>query len=418
MPLKQIPVCSLRLSLCVLLGLPKLARSDEPVMPRGIFAVASYVTDMPEEIMRHPAVAGVFLRTSWAKLQPGPDTYDWSSVDDVIDRARVGNKRVSIGVSAGNFTPPWLFRQGVPRVAGTILPVGGGKEHAVEVVVPAVWDPRFRQGYANLLIALAAHLRTTDRYEMIALIKICGINENSAEMRLPHQAGAKTNTAGTATDMVPPWQAVGYRPSLVIAAFEDLARAHAAAFPDKPLGLAVITPEWHAFPPINEEGRLCDLKEVDTTRRIVRRAVEMFGARLEVQWNALTGDREPPKIVDEARRLGARIAYQENIGATRTLLFQYKERKLAAPYPDAPIRAMIDMGTKHGMAFLELFPLTINSFPEAMNYAKESLGGATTTRPVRRRRRTGVPVHGLRSSLPARRRRATRRVRVEFRFAG
>lgn len=363
--------CSLALSLMILACRLCLCAAEWQSVPRGIYVLSRFDIPLQNEVFANPDVAGVFLRVSWAAVEPQQGVYHWEAVDAEIDRAKKTGKKVSFAIAAGALSPEWIYADGVKKLSFTILPFEGHAE-AKEVTIPVPWDERFLSCYSGMVAAFAKHLRDTGRYDSISLVKINGINLDTAETRLPHQRSTMKNEAGQATDTPPIWLSVGYRPSLIIQTWGKLADVYEAEFPDKPFSLAII-PDPRGFPPINEAGEVIDKTVVDTTRRIVQMAAKRFGRRLVVQFNALSGTGGTPKIVDEANDLGACIAYQEEIRSMNKMIEDQSKLHGKANLPDEPVRTMFINGVKHNMSFMEISARTLMAYPAAVKYGKERL---------------------------------------------
>jgi hypothetical protein len=108
----------------------------------------------------NPNVGGVVLRTSWAKLQPAQNQYDWTFLDTGVASAQTHNKKISISVQGGVFSPNWIYTVGAKEVA---IPGFG--------TMPVPWDPVFLQNWANLVQTLGARY---DRVSVVAYVTMGG----------------------------------------------------------------------------------------------------------------------------------------------------------------------------------------------------------------------------------------------------
>ncbi len=338
-----------------------------PAPVAGVWVTADYGRPVPDAAYASPSVTGVFLRLRWSEVHPSSTAYDWAYLDREIDRARAAGKRVSVALMAGRFTPAWVYDAGVPRLRFTEIPHDGQAETCATFDNPPPWAPAFVEAFGRAAAALGEHLRARpERLAAVAMVKLTGINEQTAETRMPAQE-VVSNARCTTTDAPAIWLAAGYRPSLVRGAFRALSDALAAAFPDKVLSVAVIP---RGFPAISEEGERLAEPTQELTGSLVEAGVAAYGRRFAVQWNALRAGFVVPKIIGEARRKGALVGLQLHHGEFGQPACSSPG---AAPCDEARMRATIDLGLEHGMTFLEIFPKDVDAYPEALAYARARL---------------------------------------------
>ena len=260
----------------------------------GIYAQSNPLQDnlnsqLPSSVFSSPDITGVSLSLDWGTIEPGPGSYDWTSIDNEVTQAVASGKKISIALIPNRFSAPtWLFQQGVSELSFNVLNHGG--LNSIDIAPP--WDPAYQRAYAQMMMALSNHLHSIPgAYQAVSIVKITGMGEVSAETRLP----SATDTTGGVTNAIPIWQQAGYTPSKALDAWKGFAASVNAAFPDKVLAMESIA--VGAFPAINEQGQLVSTRDpsyVDVTQEIIAAGASLFGSRFAVQWDALnTSDLAP-----------------------------------------------------------------------------------------------------------------------------
>jgi hypothetical protein len=93
----------------------------------------------------NPNITGVIIRTWWKFVEPSPQTFDWSYIDQGLALAqnKNHNKKIAITVVAGLHSPDWIYTAGAQKF--TIQGVG---------VMPCPWDPVFQSAWQQFVLAL------------------------------------------------------------------------------------------------------------------------------------------------------------------------------------------------------------------------------------------------------------------------
>ena len=239
-----------------------------------------------------PAISGVFIRMSWADVNPGLGVYDFTALEREVKAAVAHGKTYTIAFEAGKEgTPEWLFTSGlvsVPRVplwdpspTGTCGP---------EMSLGAPWASNYKARYFELLRAVAAHLKTrASWYQALAAVKLSGANLFTAENRLPRGC---VNPACCNDES---WSQNGYLPSRLTGFYAEQLDVIADAFPGKPMSYALIQA---GFPRINDQGGYVDASGVLTagevqedahaqTEAIISDKVPRYPSLFTVQHNGL-----------------------------------------------------------------------------------------------------------------------------------
>lgn len=151
-------------------------------------------------------VDGLALRMPWDKLEPTEGVIDWTLVDAASTLATAaGVKKLSLSVTAGIFTPTWVYDAGALSFMGTAY--GRLRE------APVPWDAT----YLSKWTAFVA-LWGSQRAGHFTNVKLTGINFETQETLLPPEI----------------LQVQGYSYTNLESAWETIGDAFAAAFPGVP----------------------------------------------------------------------------------------------------------------------------------------------------------------------------------------
>jgi hypothetical protein len=278
----------------------------------GIYAASMDLTDglnsqLPLKIYKSSAVTGVALNMNWATLETAPGVYDWAPLDYAIQEALKYGKQISLAIEPNHYSAPsWLFQEGVPDLNFTVLNHGG--LNTIDIAPP--WNPTYQQAYAQMMMALSNHLQSIPgAYQAVSVVKITGMAEVSSEIRLPNAS----DTTGGVTNTIPIWQAQGYTPAQVLAAWNGFAASVNAAFPDKMLAEETIL-DPTAFPTINNQGQFVSVTDpsfVNVVQGIISEGLAQYGGRFAVQWDALN-NADMPATELAAEQLGATGFWEAN----------------------------------------------------------------------------------------------------------
>jgi hypothetical protein len=92
----------------------------------------------------NPNVVGVCLRATWAVIQPSPDQFDWSFLDEALRIAKSKRKLISISIVAGIRSPNWVFG------SATKLRLTG-KDAKRADSMPCPWDPNYLSAWKKFV---------------------------------------------------------------------------------------------------------------------------------------------------------------------------------------------------------------------------------------------------------------------------
>jgi uncharacterized protein (TIGR03437 family) len=161
-----------------------------------------------------------------------------------------------------------------------------------------------------MLAALSAHLHSAGEYSAITMVRITGINRTTEELRLPAQTAASTGQS-CVTNAIATWQQAGYRPSLLLQAWNSILAAFLKGFPDKIFAVSIIPN--NAFPAIDDNGALITGTPPDADLPLISSASQQLPGRLIVAFDFLMpGEAASALVIQYAQTLGTMAAFQTN----------------------------------------------------------------------------------------------------------
>jgi len=356
----------------------KASARDNQALPAysGLYVATLPLIDsrraMPEDVYRRNEIEGIYIRLVWKTIEPSPSAYDWSTLDRELSLAMKYRKRISLSVITGGYTPTWLKHQGA-SMSRFVVTHGDKNRACLAIDLGWPWDSHYQAAYIGAVNALAAHLRTLPgAYDAVRIVKITGISQFTEELRLPTTGNRPQNICQD--DAISTWRAAGYRPRLVVDAWNKMAAGVAAAFPDKLLAQDVL--DRNDFPPIGNRGELEARSTVKND--IIRSGIEKFGPRFAIQWNGLNSGGKLPEVVLDAGRRGAKIGWQSNAFRGLQGAGCNAERKgPAVPCDMKGYRAILERGIATGAQYIEVWPNDVLQFPAAIASAQAELSTPT-----------------------------------------
>ncbi len=156
--------------------------------PTGCFA-----SKLTERAVANPSLQGGLIRTTWAKLEPSPGRFDFSSIEDSL-RLLPKDKQWSLAVHGGwssmdtgqavqpsrfstgsmrprkpneHMSPPWL----VTEYGAETFPA---HFRGYAVNMPKYWDPSVQRRLASMLQAVAERYRDDERLKLVYVPQMTG----------------------------------------------------------------------------------------------------------------------------------------------------------------------------------------------------------------------------------------------------
>lgn len=328
-------------------------------------------------------VDGVVLVIAWSAIEPSMGQFQWTTLDPWL--AAAANKKIDLIVTAGADTPSWLF-QPAPGGAGaaalnfTISPHSGATGQCQSLTMAPPWDSAFLARWDVMLSALSTHLKAVGAYNSVALLRLSGINRTTDELRLPAETPQSTGLA-CVSDAVAIWQQAGYKPSLLLAAWDAITKSFQKSFPDKAFSVAIIPS--NAFPAIAEDGTKIKGTVPDQNAPLLSLASQRFPGRLVVQFNFLMpGEAAAPAVIAAAQTYGTMAAFQTNeyLGSTGQGAACSEPVSNPTPCTAQTFLAMLEtgiypLGTGNPLRaqYIEVFQANANAFPADILQAHDEL---------------------------------------------
>ncbi len=154
-------------ALLLLLSTPFLsARSKNLLLkpcPKGIYALTparAYPTSalLRDSVWTEANLDGVVVRALWKDIEPLPGKYDFSRFDQAVLLASKNKKRLGIWITAGTFSPSWLYDSKTEKL---VLKKNRRAGTAEILQMPAPWDKSFQAHWFGLITKLA------ERYDKV-----------------------------------------------------------------------------------------------------------------------------------------------------------------------------------------------------------------------------------------------------------
>ncbi len=117
----------------------------------------------------YPFVRGTSCDAPWDEVEKKPGVYDWSTMDQAIERAYKDKISLYFSFEAGPKTPAWVYEKGVPKV------VTNDKRHADKFPhYPYYLSPEYKKYYHRFLTEAAKHISgySKEKQERIAFIQV------------------------------------------------------------------------------------------------------------------------------------------------------------------------------------------------------------------------------------------------------
>jgi len=350
---------------------------------RGLYTMVSLkkgISGTVADAIKDPNIDGAFIQDVWADVEPEPQRYDWSRLDDQLAKVKSLGKKVSISISAGGSTPQWVYDSGAQSFK-TVIVQRKNPQFCEPITIPIPWDPIFLRAWTDFVAAFG---RRYANNPSVALIKITGINYHSAETQLPRDEEKDVSSVdGSRTchipDQISQWAARGYTSTRIVDAFHTIANAFGRAFPDVPLAIMTGT---NAFPALGPDGRpaaqaaflsTTDSAEAESFLSYGRKT---FGARFAAQTNGLRVQFVDPAIAGFSATNPTGYQFDWPVSNDRNCIVGGRKQGCdTIEKRQAVMAKTIDNALRAHAQYLELFPVDIAdpSFNEIISDAHRRL---------------------------------------------
>jgi hypothetical protein len=256
----------------------------------GLYYLSNRSTNVPSPFPSH--LNGFVARIPWKSVEPRQNTFDWTIVDSAFNNIP-GGKKVVIDIQTGVFSPDWALDKYEADGTGTFSsiwwrPSSAGSQNTVNnpshsIVAcatfefPIPWDLDYQDDLKALVSAFAVHVSTISNNAALVRIWANPITEDTGDEEflmsrtslttITCRANVNNSICGdNPTSCTPPldtaaWQAIGYTPYEVIAAWNTMVQYYDQAFPNTIVSAAFTD---GLFPPIDNHGNLTGQTD-DTT---------------------------------------------------------------------------------------------------------------------------------------------------------
>ena len=117
----------------------------------------------------YPFLRGTSCDAPWNEVEKKPGVYDWSAMDQAVERAFKEKISLYFSFEAGPKTPEWVYEKGIPKV------VTDNERHAGKFPhYPYYLSPEYKTYYHRFLTEVAKHIRSypKEKQERIAFIQV------------------------------------------------------------------------------------------------------------------------------------------------------------------------------------------------------------------------------------------------------
>jgi hypothetical protein len=296
-------------------------------------------------------VSVVLLRFKWAQINSTPGVYDFTSLIEMLKQLKAMDKKASIGVMAGIYTPSWLFNAPYNALYRSIDAPSVSAEAFSQRHVPAPWDPAYQKAYNDVFVNMAAAIKAAGLSDTVALVKNSVISSHSDETRL--EDSDKDDSKESSPEECLAWEKIGYTEDKILATFANTSDVITRAFPGVAIGLNMVTGS-NRFPNV---GHCTDAKANNKTLdTIVKNFVTTYKDRAVVNSTVLSYDSGIPKSFAWIRENGGHIGFQLNrqkVGCSATP-GTAEAAACSSPEYIANLKEAIQDGIDAGADFIEV----------------------------------------------------------------
>jgi len=121
------------------------------------------------DINEYPFIKGSSCDASWNQVEKMSGVYDWSQLDQAVERASMNKTSIYISFAAGPESPDWIYTNGVPKV------VTDNIRHAEKFPhYPFYISPEYQTYYHRFLTEAAKHIKSypEEKRKTIAFIQV------------------------------------------------------------------------------------------------------------------------------------------------------------------------------------------------------------------------------------------------------
>jgi hypothetical protein len=292
-----------------------------PLDVRGVYLVTTpqSVSDgTTQSGIALTGVDGILVNAAWNQVQSDSGVYDFSQINSEAQLAVGAGLKFEIALKAGGSIPlGWVVGQkGAVEIDVPFAPKGGAGGCDLEkMAIP--WDSHYLAALDDLLAHLAQDLKDQGLYSHLTMVRLTSINGQSDELRLPAQSAsvAACLINGSGDTPISLWTNAGYRPSLLLTAWNTALQSYKSHFPDKVFNVAVI--QQASLPPIDDAGTVYTGMNAQTqvagqVANLISAAATALPEQLAIQWNGVSDLATDPDPPSWAGTYDERFGWQSN----------------------------------------------------------------------------------------------------------
>ena len=139
------------------------AQSGPPVSSYGVWD-----RGFEHDIIAYPFIRGASSDCPWDNIEKKSGVYDWSSMDEAVEKAYKNKMSVYLSFEAGPKTPDWVYEEGVPKVTTN------DQIHDKFPYYPYYLSPIYKKLYTRFITEAAKHIRSypSEKQAKIAFIQV------------------------------------------------------------------------------------------------------------------------------------------------------------------------------------------------------------------------------------------------------
>jgi len=117
----------------------------------------------------YPFLRGLSFNANWAEIEKQPGVFDWSGLDQAVEKAFQNKMYVYLSLGVGPGSPKWVYEHGVPKVfTDDTKHLGKWKYY------PYYLAPEYKTYFQRLITEFGKHIRSCpkEKQERIAFIQV------------------------------------------------------------------------------------------------------------------------------------------------------------------------------------------------------------------------------------------------------
>ena len=343
-----------------------------PAIPRGVFALIKAGRATSSSALSNSDVDGISLRIGWSEVNPSEDTYNWSYFDAEITKAQNAGKKVLIRISdGGKGIPDWVRAASGAAGEPTFSFYETAAQGGAIITEPVFWAPTLLAKKAKLVTAFGARY---DSNPTVAIVTCQFAGARNDDWNVP-DGTTVDGIAPTGSTETSRWLSAGYTTAKMVNAGNEVIDNTMAAFPSKPVGLAIGRTSTDLDP----------LGKDYVAETVINTARAKWSNRMVATHNNISEKATPPSpppgsfwslIYDLRPAVGGMM-----------LWFSYGDDTCRNAANGAPCDAAtvlthsVERARDYGWNYLEIYNADIVGLPSVIHYAHSILSASPTPAP-------------------------------------